>query len=100
MRSYRFWSNLTEALRTGRPQNETKQTSAPMFIELYRDRAKLHQFMAAMTDIHVTNFHILAEKSGFFCTTRLTCNNNVAIPDWAVIRPSHDSTARCPDGVV
>ena len=34
-RLYRFWGDLTEALRTGNPQNEIKHTGAPMFEELY-----------------------------------------------------------------
>jgi hypothetical protein len=36
-RLYRFWSNLTEALRTGAPQNETKGSGAPTFDKLYED---------------------------------------------------------------
>ena len=34
-RLYRFWGDLTEALRTGKPQNEIKHTGKPMFDELY-----------------------------------------------------------------
>ena len=34
-RLYPFWGDLTEALRTGKPQNEIKQTGKPMFDELY-----------------------------------------------------------------
>ena len=30
-RLYPFWGDLTEALRTGRPQNEIKHTGKPMF---------------------------------------------------------------------
>src|SRR5204863_6355801 len=34
-RLYRFWGDLTEALQTGKPQNEIKHTGKPMFEELY-----------------------------------------------------------------
>ena len=47
-RLYRFWGDLTEALRTGKPQNEIKHTGKPMFEELYGDPARLEQFMRAM----------------------------------------------------
>ena len=50
-RLYRFWADLTEALKTGKPQNEIKQTGKPMFDELYSDPARLEQFMDAMQGI-------------------------------------------------
>ena len=64
-RLYRFWDGLTEALRTGEPQNEIKHTGRSMFEELYRDPARLEQFMRAMTGISAGNFHALAEKLDF-----------------------------------
>ena len=50
-RLYRFWSHLTEALRTGRPQNETREGGVPLFQALYADPARLKQFLAAMTGL-------------------------------------------------
>ena len=64
-RLYRFWGDLTEALQTGRPQNEIKHTGKPMFDELYSDPARLEQFMHAMQGISLGNFHALAEKFDF-----------------------------------
>ncbi len=64
-RLYRFWGDLTEALRTGRPQNETKHTGAPMFEELYRDPKRLEQFMEAMVGVSSANFRAFAEKFDF-----------------------------------
>ncbi len=64
-RLYRFWGDLTEALRTGAPQNEIKHTGKPMFEELYRDPARLEQFMHAMQGISLGNFHALAETFDF-----------------------------------
>jgi len=50
-RLYPFWGHLTEALRTGLPQNEVKTGGPGMFETLYADRARLQQFLAAMTGI-------------------------------------------------
>jgi SAM-dependent methyltransferase len=64
-RLYRFWGDLTEALQTGKPQNEVKHTGKPMFEELYSDPARLEQFMEAMQGVQLANFHVLAEKFDF-----------------------------------
>ncbi len=64
-RLYGFWGDLTEALQTGKPQNEIKHTGKPMFDELYSDQARLEQFMEAMQGISLGNFHALAEKFDF-----------------------------------
>lgn len=50
-RLYGFWNHLTEALRTGHPQNEVKQGGDSLFAALYADPARLKQFLAAMTGI-------------------------------------------------
>jgi hypothetical protein len=64
-RLYRFWGDLTEALQTGKPQNEIKHTGKPMFEELYSDPDRLEQFMNAMAGISLGPFHALAEKFDF-----------------------------------
>jgi predicted O-methyltransferase YrrM len=64
-RLFGFWNDLTEALQTGKPQNELKRTGQPMFDELYRDPARLEQFMRAMQGLSVGNFEALAEKFDF-----------------------------------
>src|SRR3954447_23161256 len=64
-RLYGFWGDLTEALQTGRPQNEIKQTGKAMFEELYSDEARLEQFMNAMAGISAGPFMALAEKFDF-----------------------------------
>jgi hypothetical protein len=50
-RLYRFWGDLTEALRTGKPQNEVKYGDPGTFEALYADPARLKQFLEAMTGI-------------------------------------------------
>jgi len=64
-RLYPYWGDLTDALRTGQPQNEIKQTGAPMFAELYSDPARLDQFMDAMSGISAGNFQALANAFDF-----------------------------------
>jgi len=64
-RLYPFWGDLTEALKTGRPQNEIKHSGEPMFAKLYEDPARLEQFMAAMSGISAGNFTLLAERFDF-----------------------------------
>jgi methylase of polypeptide subunit release factors len=64
-RLYRFWGDLTEALQTGKPQNEIKHTGKPMFEELYSDPARLEQFMEALKGASLGNFLALAEKFDF-----------------------------------
>jgi hypothetical protein len=64
-RLFRFWDDLPEALRTGKPQNEIKHTGRPMFDELYSDPARLEGFMGAMTGLSRVNFEAFAEKFDF-----------------------------------
>lgn len=64
-RLYGFWGGLTEALRTGNPQNEIKATGHSMFEELYADPDRLDQFMRAMSGVSAGNFHALADKFDF-----------------------------------
>jgi hypothetical protein len=59
-RLFGFWNHLTEALRTGQPQNESKNdASASPFTALYADPARLKGFLAAMSGIsHGANLAI------------------------------------------
>lgn len=50
-RLYPFWGHLTEALRTGQPQNEFKSGGPGLFETLYADPVRLKQFLSAMTGI-------------------------------------------------
>lgn len=64
-RLYPFWGNLVDGLRTGRPQNETKDGGKGVFEELYSEPARLEQFMDAMAGISAGNFQAFAEKFDF-----------------------------------
>jgi hypothetical protein len=64
-RLFKFWHDLPEALRTGKPQNETKHGQKGIFEELYADLPKLEQFMGAMTGLSRINFEAFAAKFDF-----------------------------------
>ena len=60
-RLYPFWGSLTEALRTGQPQNEAKN-GGNFFAALYRDPAALRRFAQAMTGTSLGAVLALAER--------------------------------------
>lgn len=64
-RNYRFWADLTEALKTGQAQSEIKRSGQPFFETLYSDPALLESFMSAMDSSSRRNFAILAEVFPF-----------------------------------
>ncbi len=64
-RLYGYWGDLTEALKTGQPQNEIKHTGKSMFAELYHDSDRLEQFINAMAGISAPNFQAFADKFDF-----------------------------------
>lgn len=64
-RLFKFWHDLPDALRTGRPQNEIKHGQKGMFEELYEDLPRLEQFMGAMTGLSRLNFEAFAAKFDF-----------------------------------
>ncbi len=69
-RNYRIWADLTEALQTGKPQNEVKQTGRPFFEAVYADPRRLEIFVSAMESSSRRNFELLAERFPF---DRYTC---------------------------
>src|SRR3954454_11308852 len=64
-RLFKFWHDLPEALRTGKPQNEVKHGRGSLFEELYRDGEKLELFMGAMAGLSRLNFEAFAAKFDF-----------------------------------
>jgi len=64
-RLFKFWHDLPSALRTGKPQNETKHGQKGVFEELYAELPRLEQFMGAMTGLSRINFEALALKFDF-----------------------------------
>jgi len=60
-RLYHFWGSLTEALRTGRPQNEVK-SGGNFFEALYADPDRLEGFLSAMTGLSLGAARAIAQK--------------------------------------
>jgi len=61
-RLYTFWGSLTEALRTGQPQNEAKGGEEDFFAAIYADPGRLKGFMEAMTGISLGSAIAIANK--------------------------------------
>ena len=51
LRLFGFWNGLTEALRTGAPQNEVKHGGPDLFATIYADPAVLESFLRGMTGV-------------------------------------------------
>ncbi len=60
-RLYGFWGSLTEALKTGKPQNEVK-SGGNLFAQLYADPDRLRSFLGGMTGISLPAAHAIAAK--------------------------------------
>jgi len=60
-RLYGFWGSLTEALRTGQPQNEAK-TGENFFTALYADAGRLENFLKAMTGLSLGAAQAIARQ--------------------------------------
>jgi tRNA A58 N-methylase Trm61 len=93
-RLYRFWGDLTEALQSGKPQNEIKHTGKAMFEELYSDPARLEQFMEAMQGISVGNAHALADKFDF-SKYKTVCDVGGATGQLCTVLATHHPHLRC-----
>ena len=65
-RLFEHWNGLTDALRTGRPQNEAKNADASgrgdHFAEIYGTPERLRCFLQAMTGISMNAGRMMAEK--------------------------------------
>lgn len=64
-RLYPFWNDLEEGLKTGLPQNETKNGGKPVFEEVYADPQKLKEFVGAMGGVQIGNFMAFAKQFDF-----------------------------------
>ena len=65
-RLYRHWADLTEALRSGLPQNEKRNDpNVDVFASLYADPTRLVEFLDAMAGVQLGNFRALIERFDF-----------------------------------
>jgi O-methyltransferase domain/Dimerisation domain len=61
-RLYPFWGTLSEALRTGLPQNEVKTGGAGLFEAIYGNPDRLRLFLGAMTGLSMGASKAIAGK--------------------------------------
>jgi precorrin-6B methylase 2 len=65
-RLYRFWNNLEEGLKTGKPQNELKDSNSEnQFYDLYSKPESLAEFQKAMSGLQMGAFIALAKEFDF-----------------------------------
>lgn len=64
-RLYRFWADLDEGLKTGKPQNEVKTGEKPVFEMLYENPERMREFVMAMGGIQMGNFVMFAKAFDF-----------------------------------
>ena len=93
-RLYRFWGQMTEALRTGQPQNESAHGEQSIFEVLYSEPAKLEQFMNAMSGISARNFRNLAQTFDFSKYSTL-CDVGGATGQLCIAVSEQHSEIRC-----
>ncbi|GAA1087809.1 methyltransferase [Streptomyces javensis] len=60
-RLYPFWGSLTEALHTGKPQNEHKH-GGDVFDAIYHDQEGLERFLHGMTGLSMGKAMVIAER--------------------------------------
>ena len=64
-RLYPFWNDLEDGLKTGLPQNETKNGGKPVFEAVYADPKKLREFVGAMGGVQMGNFIAFSKQFDF-----------------------------------
>lgn len=65
-RLYPFWARLTDALKSGEPQNEVRDEGSPdLFTVLNADSRALEEFVDAMGGLQRGNFNLLSERFDF-----------------------------------
>lgn len=64
-RLYPFWGDLEECLKTGKPQNESKNGGSSIFEAIYADQERLKEFLHAMGGVQMGNFMTLANAFDF-----------------------------------
>ncbi len=64
-RLYPFWNDLEESLKTGKPQNETKNGGKPLFEAIYANEDRLREFIHGMGGVQAGNFMKLAHDFDF-----------------------------------
>lgn len=64
-RLYGYWGDLEAALKSGKPQNESKYGGRTLFEAVYDDEETLAEFLASMSGLQAANFEQLSQKFDF-----------------------------------
>jgi precorrin-6B methylase 2 len=65
-RLYGFWDRLTAGLRTGKAQNEIRDsTGRDPFAAIYSEPSALEEFVDAMTGVQLADFRLFADRFDF-----------------------------------
>ena len=64
-RLYPFWNDLETCLKTGKPQNETKNGGKSLFEAIYANEDRLREFIHGMGGVQAANFNRLAHDFDF-----------------------------------
>ena len=72
-RLYPFWNDLETALKTGMPQNESKNNEASVFESIYSDPKRLREFIFAMAGVQMGAF-VSFSKNFDFSKQNLHCD--------------------------
>jgi precorrin-6B methylase 2 len=64
-RLYPFWNDLEKALKSGKPQNESKSGEVPLFEAIYANENTLREFLHAMGGVQAGNFDFFARNFDF-----------------------------------
>ena len=93
-RLYGFWGDLTEALQTGKSQNEEKRTGKSIFEAIYADPVELERFVHAMAGISTGNFDVFAQKFDF-SNTKTMCDAGGAGGQLSIFCARHNEHLTC-----
>lgn len=93
-RLYPFWGRLTEALRSGEPQNEAAQGGPNPFEAIYAEESRLEQFLCAMQGAQLGGFQALA-KTVDFSAYQTVCDIGGANGALSAILAQHHPHLRC-----
>lgn len=87
-RVYPFWAQLTDALRTGQPQNDVAE--AGLYPAVYGDDDKRRAFVGAMTDFSTRSGRVLAERlpwERYHTVADIGCSQGALLAELAVRHP-------------
>ncbi len=93
-RLYSFWNYLEDALKTGKPQNETRMGRSSLFDEIYTDKSKAREFINAMGGAQSANFNAFAVWFDFARYNTL-CDIGGAGAQLSIEVVKHNSHMKC-----